>query len=384
MFIFLLVVLFIVWFFYDLKIANRPLHTRNYPNRYGDYHFFKEGKKLFEEFFRDIQNAQAEILIHFYIVKRDWIGEEFMRLLTEKAENGIKVKLMLDWFGCLFINRNWVKQLKNAGGEVRFSYAPKFPHIFQTLLIRNHQKIAVIDGYHCYIGGLNVGKEYVDEHPKLTPWRDYHLKISGEIGKDFVREFNDIWNGKNSSFENNQKLIGDIQLKPYENGSMEKQFLAYFGSAKEKLSIGTPYFFPTESIFKSLVSAMNRGVHIEIIVPYLQDHPLVWEASIPYLTKLLSLGATIYQYKNGFYHAKFLNVDSLFVEIGTSNFDKRSFLLNDEINCKFTNPSTVLYLQQKFQVDILDSDLLNLDKLTHLSIWTKIKCLLAKCLSSYM
>lgn len=384
MVILLLLVLLTVWFFYDLKIAKRPPHIRNYPYRFGDYHFYSEGKKLFEEFFRDIQNAQTEILIHFYIVKRDWLSEEFMRLLTDKAKHGVKVNLMLDWFGSLFINRKWVKNLENAGGEVRFSYAPKLPHIFQTLLTRNHQKIAVIDGYNCYIGGLNVGKEYVDEHPKLTPWRDYHLKISGDIGKDFVREFTDIWNGKTSSFENNQKLTGDIQLLPYENGSMEKQFLAYFGSAQEKILIGTPYFFPTESVFKSLISALKRGVQIEIIVPFIQDHRLCWEASIPYLSKLISNGATVYQYKKGFYHAKFLSVDSLFVELGTFNFNKRSFLLNDEVNCKFINPSSILYLQKKFRADILESDVLDLEKFSHLSTWTKIKCLLAKGLSNYM
>ncbi|MDF2556820.1 MAG: phospholipase D/transphosphatidylase [Bacillales bacterium] len=384
MIIFLLIALLIAWFFYDLKIAKRPLHNRNYPFRFGDYQFYVEGKKLFEEFFRDIQNAQSEILIHFYIVKRDWLSEEFMRLLIDKAENGIKVKLMLDWFGSFFINRKWIKSLKKAGGEVRFSYAPKFPHIFQSILIRNHQKIAVIDGYNCYIGGLNVGKEYVDEHPKLTPWRDYHLKISGDIGKDFVREFNDIWNGKTSSFENNQKLTGDIQLIPYDNGSMEKQFLAYFGSANKKISIGTPYFFPTESVFNSLLSALNRGVQIEVLVPYLQDHLLCWEASIPYLSKLISNGASVYQYKNGFYHSKFLSVDSLFVEIGTFNFNKRSFLLNEEINCKFINPSTVEFLQKKFQEDIMDSDLLHSEKFSHLSVSTKTKILLAKGLSNYM
>lgn len=384
MFIFLFILFVVIWFIYDLKIAKRPTHKRNYPNRFGDYHFFSEGKKLFEVFFQDIKNAQTEILIHFYIVKRDWLSEEFMRLLIESAQKGVKVKLMLDWFGSISIKRKWVKDLKKAGGEVRFSYVPKFPHLFQTLMVRNHQKIAVIDRYHCFIGGLNVGKEYVDEHPKLTPWRDYHLKISGDIGKDFVREFNDIWNGKTAAFENDQKLSGDIQLIPYENGSMEKQFLAYFGNAKEKIMIGTPYFFPTDNIFQSLISAIKRGVKIELVVPYTQDHWLVWEASIPYLHKLLALGATVHQYKNGFYHAKFLSIDSSFAELGTFNFNKRSFLLNEEINCKFTNPITVSFLQQKIQEDILDSDLLDIKKITHLSLWTKIKSQFANLISNYL
>ncbi len=389
----IVIAIIIFWFIYDMKISPRKLKQRFYPSRNSQYTFFNDGHALFADFFQEIEKAQQEIDIMFYIIKKDELGEQFVRALIDKARAGVQVQLLLDWFGCLRAPRYWLSELKKAGGEVRYSKVPKFPHIFQTALIRNHQKIAVIDGQVSYIGGFNVGDEYISKHASLSPWRDYHLKITGDIGEDFKKEFDDMWSGKFTRYTNGDVYVlnnvfaaggtGDLQLMPYENGAMEKQYLAYIGEAKERILVGSPYFIPTRNIMRALIMAMASGVAVDIIVPHKEDHLFVREAAIPYFRRLIQRGARIYEFQNGFYHSKFIAIDEKFVEIGTGNFNIRSFVTNDEISCRFTNPAAIQELHQKFQIDINDSTVMTLEKL-QLSWWQQLKYWPAQVLASYL
>ncbi len=386
---------FIIWFQYDLKIAKRKLKFRTYPLRYGQPQFFNDGTDLFPALFEDIRMAQSQIDIVFYIIKKGQLSEEMLQLLINKAGAGVQVRLLLDWFGCLRTNRKLVKELRRAGGEIRYSHVPSFPHIFLSLLVRNHQKIAVIDENHCYVGGFNVGDEYIHKSPKLSPWKDYHLKISGDIGYDFAREFEDMWYGKitipdTKQLQNEATLFsqagssGDIQLIPYEAGAMERQFLAYIGSAKTTILIGTPYFIPSKHIMQALEDALRRGVALEVILPVKEDHFFVKEAAFPYMKKLLPLGAVFHHFENGFYHAKFIAIDEQFIEVGTANFNMRSFFLNDEANCRFTNPATIADFKKMIAIDIAHSSPITLSTIAHMSIWKKIKTPVAKWLAPYL
>ncbi len=385
----------IIWFQYDLKIAKRKLKFRTYPLRYGQPQFFNDGNTLFPALFEDIKAANAQIDIVFYIIKKGELSDELLHLLIVKANSGVQVRLLLDWFGCLRNNRKLVKKLKQAGGEIRYSHVPSFPHLFLSLLVRNHQKIAVIDHTHCYVGGFNIGDEYIHKSPKLTPWRDYHLKISGDIGDDFAREFEDMWFGKVTNPDTKRLQTettlfsqagssGDIQLIPYEAGAMERQFLAYIGSAKTTILIGTPYFIPSKNIMQALEEALRRGVALEVILPILEDHFFVKEAALPYMKKLLPLGAVFHHFENGFYHAKFIAIDEQFIEVGTANFNMRSFFLNDEANCRFTNPATIADFKKMIAIDVAHSSKITLDTITHISIWKKIKIPIAKWLAPYL
>jgi len=411
--IILVLLLLFIWFLYDIFVFKMPTKQRFYPVRSGKPTLFADGPALFDDFFTVIENASEEIYIFFYIVKRDQISEQFMNTLAKKAGQGVEVKLLLDWFGCRMIKRKLVKKIKEHGGEVRFSRIPKFPHIFQTINTRNHQKIAVIDGQTSYIGGFNVGKEYINKKAELAPWRDYHLKLEGEIGTDFRREFLDMWHNKLTQFSNKSmnpldvvkmaappinrfntemsqaaqmadRVPSTMQLLPYQSDAMEKQYLAYIGRAEKRILIGSAYFIPTKNILQALVNALDRGVTLEIIFPERSDHILVHDAAVPAMRQLIPLGATFYLYQNGFYHAKFIAIDDKLVEVGTANFNIRSFITNDEISCRLTDPVDIANIYKQIEADINDSRLLTIADISRLNFLQKTKVNLVKLLAPFL
>ena len=177
----------------DFKMGKRRFHqhspTRDYSKRKGDIHLITHGKDLFSLFLSDIKEARLSIHILFYIVKDDRFSKEFLELLIKKAQEGTEVRLLVDWLGSHNTPKALIKELRNAGGYVAYSNRLTFPFPFFSLQQRNHRKISVIDGQIGYVGGYNVGKEYIDEDTILSPWRDYHLRILGESVGDLQNEF---------------------------------------------------------------------------------------------------------------------------------------------------------------------------------------------------
>ncbi|MDZ5471773.1 cardiolipin synthase [Bacillus sp. 31A1R] len=382
--------------FLDYKFGRKKhlsaINRKNYPIRESNFEIFTGGPELFEDLFSELRKAEKHIHILFYIVKDDPVSKEFLSILKERAKNGVEVRLLLDWLGSFSVKNSIVKELKDDGVKFAFCHVLKFPFLFYSSQVRNHRKITVIDGKMGYIGGFNIGKEYINMDPKLCPWRDYHLKIMGEGVHDLQREFLKDWRE-----ERKENLLQDSiyfpmlpkgqsrhQIIPSEGFYLEETFSGLIRKAEKSIMIGTPYFIPSTKILKDLLDALDRGVHITLLVPYKSDHALVQEASHPYLREILKKGADVHQYLKGFYHAKVLFIDDNICDIGTANFDKRSLFLNHEINCYIFDKNLIDKLKAVIEKDILDSKVLTLEELNRFKLSTSIKEAIARPISHFL
>jgi len=391
-----LVLLIIIWLVIDFRLGRRK-HLSDSSKMetsilHGNFEIFTHGRELFRDYFQEIRKAKQHIHVLFYIVKDDTFSREFFAILKEQARAGVEVRLLLDRLGSWKINKSMVAALKEAGIQFAFSNRIRLPFLFYSSQVRNHRKISIIDGEIGYLGGFNVGKEYIDEDPLLSPWRDYHLKITGESVNFLQSEFLIDWNeyagedlqGHPDYFPELPKGAVRHQFIPTEAGQLEENFIALIQKAEHAIMIGTPYFIPSAAIFVELLAARRRGVSITVIVPFTADHLLVQEASFRYLRPLLETGALVYQYKNGFYHAKTIVIDDKVCDIGTANFDQRSIFLNKEINCLLYDSGFIEHLMAVIKRDILDSEPLTLTALNKPSLFGTVKERIAATVSYFL
>ncbi|MGJ7910928.1 cardiolipin synthase [Neobacillus sp. LXY-1] len=391
-----LLLFFIIWLVLDFRMGQkkhlqeaRPFLT---PELYGHFEIFTHGQELFQRYFTDLRQARHHIHVLFYILKDDDISQEFFSILKKKASEGVEVRLLLDRLGSIKVKKAMVNDLKKAGVNFAFSNRVRLPFLFYSSQVRNHRKISIIDGEIGYLGGFNVGKEYIDEEPKLCPWRDYHLRISGESVNYLQKVFFMDWQEYFGEHLRHDSIYfpvlpkGDVchQFIPTEAGQMEEYYVSLIRKAKKSIVIGTPYFIPSQTVCAELIQSRQRGVDITVIVPFKTDHPLVQEASFPYLRKLLEEDVAVYQYKHGFYHAKTVVIDDTICDIGTANFDRRSIFLNKEINCIFNDSAFIKRFKDIIQKDISDSESLTLATLTKPNLYRSIKEMIAGAISRFL
>lgn len=391
----ILLVIFL-WLYIDFtwgrKNHMKKLERTACPIRHSDIEIFTDGPPLFKDLFSELRKAQHHIHILFYIVKDDKISEEFLTILKGKAKEGVEVRLLLDWVGSFPVKRKTVKDLKSSGIKFSFAHIPKPPFLFYTFQTRNHRKITVIDGKIGYSGGFNIGKEYINQDNKLTPWRDYHLKFHGEGVHDLQTEFLADWyKATKTDLLANSLYFPELhagqykqQFGAYKGAFLEEDFSSLIRNAKKSITIGTPYFIPSKRLFKDLSHALERGITVRILIPFVTDHVLVKEASYLYLRKLLKQGAYVYEYLNGFYHAKAVIVDDELSDVGTANFDKRSLFLNYEINCFIYDKEFIKRFKVILDTDIKNSKRLTLKELNRLDPFRIFKEMLARTVATFL
>ncbi|AOM14041.1 MULTISPECIES: cardiolipin synthase [Bacillus cereus group] len=367
----LLLISVALWITIDLSYG-RFLHlkrvsSRTFPLRQSDFHLYTYGKDLYDALFTDIKQAQHHIHILFFIVKNDKISREFLKLLIDKAQEGIEVRILLDRFGSHYLSNEAIRSLRKHGVSFSFCHKVKFPLLFFSANQRNHRKITVIDGKTGYIGGFNIGEEYLGHNEYLGLWRDYHLRFTGEGVQDLQKQFLHDWfddtkqNLLDASLYFPKQNPGTIlhQFIPTDGAYLQHTFLHLINGAKKEICIGTPYFIPGKKIMNALLKARERGVQITILVPEKADHPLVREAKFPYCRKLIQAGCNIYAFQQGFFHAKIIIVDDDICDIGTANFDMRSLYINHEINCLLYSKHFVQTVKNKFHEDLKNASILS-------------------------
>jgi cardiolipin synthase A/B len=337
----------------------------------GEMQFLSTGYHFIDALFRDINEATIHIHIQFYILRDDELGGELFSLLTKKAAEGVEIRLLLDYLGSHGVKKETIQSLEKAGIHFQFSNKPGFPYFLYRINHRNHRKVTIIDGKTGYIGGYNIGNEYIGKDTKLGDWRDYHLRLSGdpvnELQKSFITDWN-IASGENVPIPDLSKQPPSSDQKEfmfvYSNGDgVYRFFYEKIQRAKKSILIGSPYFIPGKKMNRALLQALKRGVKVTLLVPMHPDHALVKEASYRYLKPLLEAGASIYQFHEGFYHSKVLMFDESICDIGTANFDYRSFFFNDEINCIFTEKAYIEDVKKVIESDLARSEKLTLTRL---------------------
>ncbi|MEK4745311.1 MULTISPECIES: cardiolipin synthase [unclassified Bacillus (in: firmicutes)] len=369
-----------LWITIDLSYGRivhlKRVRSRSFPLRQSDFRLYTYGNDLYDALFTDIRQAKHHVHVLFFIVKNDDISRTFLKLLIDKAQEGIEVRLLLDRFGSHYLSKETMYSLQKHGVSFSFCHKVKFPFPFFSANQRNHRKITVIDGEIGYIGGFNIGEEYLGHNQRLGLWRDYHLRLTGEGIQDLQKQFLHDWlddtdqNLLDSSLYFPTQQPGTVlhRFIPTDGAYLQNTFLHLIESAKKELFIGTPYFIPGKKIMNALLKARKRGVQITILVPQKADHALVREAKFPYCRKLIQAGCNIYAFQQGFFHAKIIIVDDHICDIGTANFDMRSLYVNHEINCLLYDKHFIQEVKSKFEEDLGRSSLLSFEDVSPLSI----------------
>ncbi|MCG1021305.1 cardiolipin synthase [Sutcliffiella horikoshii] len=397
LYVLLVIGLFIAWLALDLYLG-RKKHLKEvkrlkFPKRQSDILLYSDGNLLYKDLYDDMRKASHHIHSLFYMVRNDHASEEFLSILKEKADQGVEVRLLLDYFGSFDVKKETVKELKSHGIEVEYYHKPAFPFFFFSINQRNHRKITVVDGKIGYLGGFNIGKEYLGQDPEFGVWRDYHLKLEGEGVQDLQSQFMQNWEqaGDFPSLEWGEAYFpvaekGPIthKLVPTNGGHLSETFLTLLQRAEKSIIICTPYFIPSDPLLEELLAALGRGVKVTVLVPAKADHPLVMDAAFPYFKTIIGAGAEVYRFYLGFYHAKVMVIDDHTCDIGTANFDKRSLFLNNEINCLIFDKEFVHRTVEEIHKDIHNSEKLTLEFIQKRSFMDKSREQLSKILSPLM
>lgn len=292
-----------------------------------------------------IDSAQHSIYLETFILSRDRVGRALLEKLCAKAQQGVKVYLLLDAWGSLFSYGRFVRPLKKAGGKVGV-FLPMLPvRKIWSANLRNHRKIWIADEKRAIIGGRNIGKEYMGFTPSESRWLDFNVAIEGPAVNDLCRIFTSDWNfatGQTLTAEVRQPAAaplppqaGLIQIIP--SGPDTPANRLYEGvltatvDAKRRIWFVTPYFVPDETLVQSLSLMARLGRDIRVIVPWCSNHLLADWARGSYLRELIKSGVRCYGLKNKMIHTKITLIDDNIAVVGSANLDMRSLLLNYEV-----------------------------------------------------
>ncbi len=355
---------------------------------------FTDGQEKFQALIEDIENAKDHIHLLYYIIRHDKLGQQIADALIRKAKQGVQVRILYDDMGSRQLSRkNYVKRIQDAGGEVEAFFPPLIPKVNLKINYRNHRKLAIIDGKVGYIGGFNIGDEYLGANRKFGYWRDTHLKIQGDAVRSMQTRFILDWNQASRHdilYEERYYVAehkGDVGIQIVSSGpdsewqQIKIGYIKMIMAAKEYVYIQTPYFIPDESLLDALKIALLSGVDVRIMIPNKPDHPFVYWATLSNIGELLRAGASVYIYQNGFLHAKTIVVDGKIASVGTANIDVRSFRLNFEVNAFLYNDELAEKLVSEFKKDITYSSQLTLKLYQERSNWIRFKESISRLIS---
>ncbi|MEX1540184.1 cardiolipin synthase [Enterococcus sp. C62] len=374
---------------YMLTVFESTLYTTG-----NEVILFTDGREKFDALIEDIKQAKDHIHLQYYIYRGDALGKEVRDALTEAAQRGVKVRVLLDAWGSTQVNAKFFHELQVAGGEVAFFFPLFVPYINPRINYRNHRKIVVIDGKIGYTGGFNVGNEYLGEVSKFGYWRDNHLRIYGEAVYTLQNRFLMDWNSQHvkevsyaPKFFPKIDSVGTLALQIVTSGpdseheQIKLTYLKMISLAKKEILIQTPYYIPDESIHEALKLALLSGVKVQIQIPNKPDHPLVYWATYSFAAELIEYGAVIETYENGFIHAKTMIIDSGIVSIGSANIDVRSFKLDFEVNALIYDEGMATHVRKAFFADSRKSQLLTKERYENRGFIIKLKEGLARLIS---
>lgn len=325
-----------------------------------------DGDATFASIIDGIDAANDYILFQFFIVHDDDIGRLVKEHLLAKAKEGVRVYFLYDEVGSHDLPKSYKDELRAAGAEVLDFHTRKGPGNRFQINFRNHRKVVVVDGHTTWIGGHNVGDEYLGRDPEFGHWRDTHVKIVGPAALAAQLSFVEDWHWATGNvLELNWTPVaaadGDMQVLILPSGPADRletatlMFTHAINTAKNRLWIASPYFVPDEGIINALQLAGLRGVDVRILIPDKPDHFLVYMAAFSYLNETSETGVKFYRYLDGFLHEKAMIIDDLAVAIGTANFDNRSFRLNFEITAILGGEEFIGEVEQMFLADFAKS-----------------------------
>jgi len=300
-----------------------------------------DGNETFTSLFDALDKAKHYILVEFFIIKDDKLGRALQERLITKAGQGVSVYVLFDEVGSNKLPSSYVRELERAGVRInRFHTRQGIGNFFQVNF-RNHRKIVVVDGEVAFVGGHNVGEEYLGKGKKFSSWRDTHIRIEGPAALPLQGIFCADWAWATGTLPSiaipevasrgasNVLVVASGPADPHERCTL--LFLEAITRATERVWIASPYFVPDESILRALQLAAMRGVDVRVLLPEKADHLMVWLASFSYVPEVTETGVKVFRYTEGFLHQKVFLVDDTLSAVGTANLDNRSLRLNFEV-----------------------------------------------------
>lgn len=346
------------------NLALLPLTRQN------DVELLIDGKETFDAIFDSIGKAEEYILVQFYIIRADELGNKLKDALLAKAAEGVRVYLLYDGLGSMGLTKAYLQALNDGGVETARFSTTKGPGNRFRINFRNHRKIVVVDGKEAFVGGHNVGDEYVGKDPVLTPWRDTHVRVRGPVVLEAQVTFAEDWRWATETVPElnwvpEKAPAGDtiaLCLPTSPADELETAtlfFLSAINAAEERIWIVSPYFVPDEQLMSALQLAALRGVEVRILIPENPDQMLVYLSSFSYLEEAEKAGVEIYRYEPGFLHQKVMLIDNHTATIGTANFDNRSMRLNFEVTMMFVNEAFAQEVEAMLDHDFAASRLVS-------------------------
>ncbi len=337
---------------------------------HNDVQIFIDAQEKYFQLLHDIEQAKESIHLLYFIIRDDKIGRKIIAALAKKAKEGVKVRLLYDHAGCILTPSRTFAPIIACGGEVK-RFFPISISNYLRVNFRNHRKIAVIDSKIGYLGGMNIGDEYMGLSPEHSPWRDTHLRIQGEsvyfLQSRFIEDWLFACNYRNveqfSDSEKffppvNQECIIPMQIVSSGPDTAEEEIkwnlMNLLNSAKSTVCIQTPYFVPDESFIEAIKITVLSGIKVTIMIPHKTDNMVVHKVSLSYLGELLDYGVEVFLYP-GFLHAKMMVIDETVATIGSANMDMRSFSLNFEVNAFFYNEEFAKRCKRIFSDDMKEA-----------------------------
>lgn len=346
------------------------------------------GKEKFIDLFSAISQATHYVHLEYFNFRNDSIGWSLFTLLSEKAQQGVEVRILCDDFGNRSndhpLRKSHLDSLRSMGLDICIFDPLKFPYI-NHFYHRDHMKIVVIDGKLVYTGGMNVADYYIHGKPNIGPWHDMHMRLDGPVVAEYEKIFAKMWKSEtgialdeekylpdsrpvNESYQSikvdstddaGRKLLAVVHRRPGKDSKlMRKSYVAAINSAQHYIQIVNPYPTGVRSVRRAINNALKRGVKVDFMVSSKCDVPITPDVVAIQMKRFMSHGCNVYYNDDGFHHSKYMVVDGEFCTIGSANLDARSMLFDYEVNSFIFSPCTASQLSTLFEQDKTKSTLL--------------------------
>ena len=325
---------------------NGKINYLNFPvTKNNNINYYKLGELAYPEMLKELKNAKKFIFLEYFIIKNGTMWSEILKILEEKAKEGLDVRLIYDDMGCIaFLPTSYPKQMEEKGIKC-IAFNKLNPFLGVIMNNRDHRKMMIIDGKTVFSGGMNLADEYINlEHP-YGKWKDNGIKITGEAVWNFTIMFLNMWNSYRKDDEDYKKYKYDFSKEnleqngytiPYGETPLDNEivgenvYLNIINQAQKYVYIMTPYLIIDTDMINSLILAAKRGVDVRIVVPGIPDKKIVYSLTTSYFETLIKNGVKIYKYTPGFVHSKVFVSDDNIATVGTINLDYRSLYLHFE------------------------------------------------------
>lgn len=347
-------------------------------NRTGDLEVLTNGPSFYPAELEAIRCATQSVNLEAYIFAKGEISRQFVDALADRAKAGIKVNVVLDAFGSAGTENSFFGSLLKAGGRVCRYNGPRW-YSLMRLNNRTHRELLIVDGKIGFIGGAGIADQWYSGTNGQPRWRDSAVRIVGEAVCNLQATFAENWLAASGELLMGDEYFPDIQNEhglislvvnstPTVGGSARARILfqLLLASARRSISVTTPYFLPDKGLMDELCRAVERGLRVRILVPGRKsDHMVTRSTSRAGYGRLLKAGAEVYEYQAAMIHAKVLCVDDLWVVVGSTNFDDRSFGINDEVNLAIRDDAVAERFESDMALDLDRSRRVSLEEWRH-------------------